>query len=399
MIIDAQLLGRGTRPARRVRSSAFGVLVVLVAFGLCVVTLACAGSGSRPTRALSTLPVTSAVSVAPTVVGAHGRVGVVLADGVDDTSPAMALPASTTRPVVQAVLAKAGFETSVEIAVDANAFVAAATKMIAVPVDVLVLSTSAPDAATKVRALAAAAHIVTIDFERLAPGSGATMFVGIDERALGDAIARGLLACISDKKVAHAHIVELRRGALDPPSLTRQGYVAIMQPRYDAGDNVKAAERTVQPADSATASAIVGEVLTAASGRVDAVMAESDLLAVGAIETMKRNGLQLSVVGAGITVAALRSVLRGDQCAAVGTTPTADAQALARLVAAVLGGNRSVASSVVRDASASTDIAAVLVSPVTVGRADVKAAVIAGAATVAELCADLASRCAAAHIT
>ena len=358
-------------------------------------TSACAGSRSSPARALSTLPVTSAVSAAPTVVGAHGRVGVVLAE---DPLPVAARPASTTRTAVQAVLTKAGFETSVEVAADTAAFVAAATKMIAAPVSVLVLSTSAPDAATKVRALANAARIPTIDFERLAPGSGATVFVGADERALGDALARSLLACISDKKVSHAHVVELRNGPLDPPSLARQGYLAIMQTRYDTGDNVKAAEGTVQPADSATAGAIFADVLTAAAGRVDAVLADSDQLAVGAIETMKRNGLQLSVVGAGITVTALRSVLRGEQCAAVGTTPKASAEALARVVVAVLAGNRAAAPSVVHDAVGNADIAAALVAPVTVGRADVKAAVLAGAATVAELCADLTSRCAAANI-
>ena len=366
----------------------------MVTVGLCLMTSACAGSRSSPARALSTLPVTVAVSAAPTVIGAHGHVGVVLAD---DPSPVATRPAST-RTAVQAVLTKAGFETSVEVAADTAAFVVAATKMIAAPVSVLVLSTSASDAATKVRALANAARIPTIDFERLAPGSGATVFVGTDERAVGDALARSLLACIADKKVSHAHVVELRDGPLDPPSLARQGYLAIMQPRYDAGDNVKAAERTVQPADSATAGAIFADVLTAASGRVDAVVADSDQLAVGAIETMKRNGLQLSVVGAGITVTALRSVLRGEQCAAVGTTPKASADALARVVVAVLGGDRAPTSNVVRDAVGNADIAAALIAPATVGRADVKAAVLAGAATVAELCADLTSRCAAANI-
>ena len=356
------------------------MLVWLLTVALCAGASACAGSGASPARALLTLPVTSAVSVAPTVVGARGRVGVVLAD---DMSSAATRPMSTTRDTVQAVLTAAGFETSVEVAADTAALVAAATKMIAAPVSVLVLSTNAPDAAKKVRALAAAARIPTIDYERLAPGSGATVFVGTDERAVGDAVARSLLACISDKKVSHAHVVELRSGPLDPPSLTRQGYLAIMQPRYDAGDNVKVAERIVQPADSAT---------------VDAVVADSDQLALGAIETMKRNGLQLSVVAAGITVAALRSVLRGEQCAAVGTTPKANAQALARVVVAVLAGDRAATPSVARDAVGNADVAAALVAPVTIGRADVKAAVLAGAATVTELCADLASRCAAANI-
>jgi D-xylose transport system substrate-binding protein len=393
MVIDTRPLGKGTRATRRARSSA---LASLLTVALCAAASACAGSGSSPARALSTLPATSAESAAPTVVGAHGRVGVVLAD---ETSPAAIRPTSTTRTTVRAVLTKAGFETSVEVAADAPAFVAAATRMIAEPVSVLVLSTSASDAATKVRTMAAAARITTIDYERLAPGSGATLFVGTDERALGDALARSVLACIADKKVSHAHVVELRDGPLDPPSLARQGYLAIMQPRYDAGDNVKAAERTVQPADSATAGAIFADVLTAAAGRVDAVVADGDQLAVGAIETMKRNGLQLSVVGAGITVTALRNVLRGEQCAAVGTTPKATADVLAHIVVAVLAGDRAAMPGVVHDAVGNADVAAALVAPVTVGRADVRAAVLGGAATVAELCADLTSRCSAANIT
>ena len=100
----------------------------------------------------------------------------------------------------------------------------------------------------------------------------------------------------------------------------------MLNPKYAAGWK-KVGDQSVPNWDNAQAGTIFEQLLTAAGGKVDGVLAANDGLGNAAITVLKKNGLQVPVTGQDATVQGLQNILAGDQCMTVYKPITLEADA------------------------------------------------------------------------
>jgi D-xylose transport system substrate-binding protein len=366
-----------------VRTSRAAVLaaVVTLSFG----AAACSGDGTAGKATTTTL------TPGTTRVAATGKVGVILPD--TESSGRWQTADRTFRRAFEV----AGVEYDISNAEgDRTKMAAIADQMVADGAKVLVLVNLDSESGAAIEKKAAAAGVKSIDFDRLTTGGTADAFVSFDNVSIGELQGDGLIRCLEDKGTKTPSVAVLGGPPTDrDATLLAQGYNSRIAPKFDSGEWTLVDDKSVPGADQAAQ--VFEQMLTAAGGRIDGVLAADDDLADAAISVLTKHGLQVPVTGQGASIRGLQHILAGEQCMTVYKPVKAEADAAAAAAIAILQGQEPAATGTVDDGVRA--VPAVLAPAVAVFKDNVKDVVADGSVSKEALCtAELAALCADAGI-
>jgi D-xylose transport system substrate-binding protein len=350
-----------------------------------------AATTSAPGAPTSSAPAAPS-STAPAAGGA--QVGVIL----PDTQSSSRWEQQDT-PNLKKAFAAANINVDIQNALgDKAKFVSIGQSMIQEGVKVLIIVDLDSPSGAQVESAAKAAGIKTIDYDRLTLGGGASYYVSFDNVKVGQLQGQGLVDCMTAAKVAKPNIIELKGSPTDNnATLFAQGYDGVLNPLYAAGTYVKKGEQAVPNWDNAQAGTIFENLLTAAGGKVDGVIAANDGMGQSVITVLKKHKIKAPITGQDATVPGLQSVLRGDQCGTVFKDTSLEATGAATLAIDLIQGKTPDATLVngkTHDSQANTDVPSVLETPVWITPDKVQDVVKAGQAKAADICtADVAALC------
>ena len=371
------------------RKSALGLIVAGLAASL--VMSACSSSKSSSSSSSS-----GAAGASSSSTAVKGKVGVILPD-----TQSSARWESFDKPLLTKAFAAAGVQADIQNALgDKSKMITIADSMITSGVSVLAIVNLDSTTGAQIEAKAKTAGVKTIDYDRLTLGGSADYYVSFDNVKVGQLQGQGLVDCLTAKNVATPSIIELNGSPTDNnATLFKQGYDSVLNPKYAAGWK-KVGDQSVPNWDNAQAGVIFEQLLTAAGGKVDGVLAANDGLGNAAITVLKKNSLQVPVTGQDATVQGLQNILTGDQCMTVYKPIADEANALASLAISLLKGQKGTTNGTTHDATGNRDVPSELLTPVAVNKANVKKPVDDGFVTKADLCtAALAAACTAAGIS
>ncbi|NNE43774.1 MAG: substrate-binding domain-containing protein, partial [Gemmatimonadetes bacterium] len=239
-------------------------------------------------------------------------------------------------------------------------------------------------------ASARAAGVAVIDYDRLSTeGPGADYYVSFDGEAVGRVQGRGLIRAVEEAGIKNPRIAILNGGATDNNAhLFSRGAHQVLDPLLESGEWTLVDEQWVPDWDNQKALVLMEQILTAAGGGVDAVLAANDGIAAAVYSALANQGYPpLPVTGQDATVGGVQYVLAGRQSMTVYKEIRKEAEAAAKLAVALVRGEDTSAltSAVVNNGT--RDIPAVLLEPIAVTRDNVAETVIAdGFRTWDEIC-------------
>jgi D-xylose transport system substrate-binding protein len=262
--------------------------------------------------------------------------------------------------------------------------------MVADGARVLVITSLADASGAAAIEVAQQEGIPVIEYDRLTSGGRANFYVGPDPATLGRILGEGLLRCMQDSGNENGPVALLNGPGSDSSAMAlKQGY---LQPIQSAGYAIRASE-DVPGWDPGSGGALFERMYTMSNGDLVGVIAADDGLAEAAVAVLERNDRdgQIPVVGPGASEAALGRVLLGQQCMTVLTSVLQEADATARLAAAIVdadgGAIASIAAGQLVDASSGIVVPSALLEPQPIFPQDVKAVVEAGLVSAARMCA------------
>ncbi len=282
---------------------------------------------------------------------------------------------------------------------DVQKFSTLADGMINNGVKVLVIDPPNSEVGAAVAKKAQAAGIPTIDYDRLTLGGTSDYYVSFDNVKVGELQGQGLVQGVGAKQ--GANIIEIEGSPTDNnATLFYEGQQKVLKPKYDSGEYVLKGSQRIPEWNNQVGGTTFEQFLTANGGVVDGVLAANDGMAGAIITVLQKNGLngKVPVTGQDATPAGLQSILRGDQYMTVFKNIALEANATAKLAAALAKGDKAaadaLATGIVRDTTGNRDVKSVLATPELITKANVKAVVDAGGVKASEICvADVAPIC------
>ncbi|MEV6432851.1 substrate-binding domain-containing protein [Nocardia sp. NPDC051463] len=303
------------------------------------------------------------------------------------------------RPLLQKVFDTAGVTVDIQNAQgDKAKFATIADAMIQEGVRVLIVDGLDSPSAAAVEQRAKAAGVTTIDYDRLTLGGSASYYVSFDNVEVGQLMGKGLVSCLGSN--SSARIIEVNGSPTDNnATLFKQGYDQVLNQRYAAGWS-KVGDQSIPGWDNATAGASFEQMLSAAGGKVDGVLAAWDSGAQAIITVLKKNGLEVPITGDDATVPGLQSILRGDQCVTVYKSVRKEAAAAAQLSIALIKNLPAPPTVELKDPQTGRMVPSVLLSADAITKASVKDVIADGGADYSKVCTgDVSALCEAAGIT
>jgi D-xylose transport system substrate-binding protein len=327
---------------------------------------------------------------------AGGKVGVILPDTT--TSPRWE---AQDRPSLEKAFSDAGIESDIQNAGgDTAKFGQLCDSMINEKVNVLMIVNLDSKSGAACLSKASNAGIVSIDYDRLTLGGGASYYVSFDNVEVGKLMGQGLQQCLDAEKKTQANIVYINGDPNDNnAALFKQGYAEALKPKIDSGDYKLVGDQSGFW-DATKAGTAFEQLYTQNGGKIDGVVSANDTMAGGIIARMKANGTagKIPVTGQDASVEGLQNILRGYQCGTVYKNTNLEAKAASDLAIAVIKGDKSEADGMVtgsvKDTETNKDVPSVLATPVWITADKVKDVVADGNADPAELCkGDVAKAC------
>jgi D-xylose transport system substrate-binding protein len=367
------------------RKSAIGFVVTGVAASL---VLAACSSSSKSTGGTSGATAGGGSSAAKAL-----KVGVILPD--ETSSPRYI---QYDAPLLAKAFKDAGIDANIQNAQnDKSKWVSIADSMMQSGVQVLVLDQLDSPSAAAVEQRAKAAGIKTIDYDRLTLGGSSDYYVSFDNVAVGKLQGEGLVACLDKTGKANPAVAELN-GSPDDNNATlfANGYNSVLNPLYAAGKYKKAGNQSVPMWDKDKAVTIFQGMFTAAGGNIDGVLAANDTLGNAAITILKQNGKTVPVTGQDASVQGLQNILAGQQCMTVFKDVKKEADAASKLAIALIKGQSAESAGVttkVHDPTGNRDVPSVLLTPVSVTKANIKTVTDTGEISVADVCKGYETQC------
>lgn len=374
-------------PVRKVhlmRTKALGVVAVALA-GLLTMT-ACGSNSSSGS---------SSSSGGSGGGGGNGTVGVILPE-----TATSARWEGFDRPMLQKAFKAQGFDADIQNAQgDVQKFSSLADGMIAKGVKVLVIASINSEVGTAVANKAKKAGIPTIDYDRLNLGGSSDYYVSFDNVGVGQLQGQGLATALKDNR--GAQVIEIEGAPTDNnATLFHDGQEKVLKPLYDSGALKLVHSQPIDEWDNQKGGQVFEQLLTGNGGKVDGVVAANDGLAGAIITVLKKNGLngKVPVTGQDATADGLRAILRGDQYMTVFKPIQDEADAAAKLAAALVKGDKAgadaLATAVSKDTKGNRDVKSVLLTPHLVTKAEVKQVVDQGYIKASELCSgDVSAAC------
>ncbi|MFD1341584.1 substrate-binding domain-containing protein [Litorisediminicola beolgyonensis] len=184
--------------------------------------------------------------------------------------------------------------------------------LIAQGADALIILAVDKDAIGPAVDAAAAEDIPVVGYDRLIEDERA-FYLTFDNKGVGRIIAETVNAAQPEGNYA---IIKGDPG--DPNALfLLEGMMEVLQPKIDAGEVTIVGEAFTDGWKPENAQRNMEQILTAANNEVDAVLAENDGMAGGAIAALSAQGLDVPVGGQDGDLAALNRVARGNQTVSV----------------------------------------------------------------------------------
>jgi D-xylose transport system substrate-binding protein len=184
-------------------------------------------------------------------------------------------------------------------------------------------------------------------------------------------------------------------------TLFTEGQMKVLQPLYDSGALKLVQNQPIDNWDNQKGGVVFEQILTGNGGKVDGVVAANDGLAGAVITVLKKNGLNgtVPVTGQDATPEGLKAIVRGDQYMTVFKPIKLEAEAAAKLAAALAKGDKGAADALatqsIKDTKSNRDVKSVLSEPKLITKNEVKTVISEGYVKATEVCAgDLAAACA-----
>jgi D-xylose transport system substrate-binding protein len=304
------------------------------------------------------------------------------------------------KPMIEEAMKAQGLDADVQNAQgDVQKFTTLADSMISQGVKVLVIASINSEVGSSVAAKAKARGIPTIDYDRLNLGGSSDYYVSFDNVKVGELQGQGLVDALGDKKGAQIIMIE---GAPTDNNATlfANGQKNILKPKFESGDLKLVREQAIDNWDNQKGGTTFEQILTANGGKVDGVVAANDGLAGAVINVLRKSGLngKVPVTGQDATPDGLMAILRGDQYMTVFKPIKQEAEATAKLAAALAKGDTAGADALAGQSSddpkGNRKVKSVLLEPVLVTKENVKDVVDQGYVPAADICGgELAAVC------
>jgi len=372
-----------------------------------------ASSGSSPSSSAGaaqgacklTNPPKSAAQApaATTTAKASGKVGVILPDTTSSTRYTL-----YDAPLLKSALSNAGITPNVQNAGGSTSrFQQIAQSMIGSGVKVLIIDSIDATSGAAVERQAQAAGVKVIDYDRVNLGGTAPYYVSFDNEEVGKLQGQTLVDCLNASGASNPKIIEMSGGKdVDNNAiLFAKGYNSVLQPLQSQGKLKILSESVVKGWTIANAAPTFTQALTAAGGKVDAVVAANDDIANAVIGVLKSNGLagHVAITGQDSGVEGLQNILTGQQSMTIFKNVKLEAAAAARLAIALISGKTAAQAGLTLtkfdDPKASGhNLKALLLPPLVITQANVTDVVNAGALTVAQICKGIETACSSAGV-
>jgi D-xylose transport system substrate-binding protein len=282
---------------------------------------------------------------------------------------------------------------------DTTKFTQLADGMITQGVKVLVIASINSELGKTVATKAAAAGIPVIDYDRLNLGGSSKYYVSFDNTKVGELQGQALADALKSKQ--GASVIEIEGAPTDNnATLFHNGQEKVLKPLYDSGALKLVQSQPIDGWDNQKGGTTFQQILTANGGKVDGVVAANDGLAGAVITVLRKNGLngKVPVTGQDATVDGLKAILAGDQYMTVFKPIKLEAEATAKLAAALAKNDKSAADAIatqsIRDDKGNRDVKSVLSEPKLITKNEVKTVISEGYIKAADVCAAaLASVC------
>lgn len=321
--------------------------------------------------------------------GAKGKVGVILPDTT--TSPRWE---ANDRPSLEAAFKEADVEYDIQNAEgDTGKFGTICDSMITAKVQVLMIVNLDSESGAACLKKATDAGIVSIDYDRLTLGGGASYYVSFDNVEVGKLMGSGLQGCLDAAGKTKANIIYINGDPNDNnAALFKSGYEEALKPKIDSGDYKLVGDQSGFW-DATKAGDAYEQLYTQNKGKIDGVVSANDTMAGGIIARMKANGTagQVPTTGQDASVEGLQNVLLGYQCGTVYKNTNVEAKAASDLAIALISGDEAAADALatgsVTDSQTGEEVKSSLAVPVWVTKAEVQTVIDDGFAKAAEVCA------------
>lgn len=248
--------------------------------------------------------------------------------------------------------------------------------------------------------------VPVIDYDQLTLGGSRRYDVSFNNVAVGRAIGRGLVSCVSAWRVRKPQVIVMKGAPADPnATLLAQGYDQVMAPYFKSGAWVLAGQPSGTWAPSTALSEFKQQYT--AHPDINAALVPSDEIGAPIIGYLRGKGIPAKtfpITGQDATLPGLHNILSGYQCGTAYKPSYLEPQAAAALALFLRAHVKPPASLVngqVEDGQAKVSVPSVLFNPVWVTTKNMKSTIIADKyVSVAQLCAgSYAAACKAAGIT
>ena len=306
------------------------------------------------------------------------------------------------KPLLTAAMQAEGLNADIQNAQgDEQKFSTLADGMISSGVKVLVIASISSESGAAVAAKAKAQGIPTIDYDRLNLGGSSDYYVSFDNEKVGQLQGQGLVQGLDEKGKANPQIIEIEGAPTDNnATLFYNGQQTVLKPKYDSGQYKLVQKQAIEKWSNQVGGTTFEQILTSNGGKVDGVVAANDGLAGAVITVLTKYGLngQVVVTGQDATPDGLQAILRGDQYMTVYKPIKQEADATAKLTAALAKGDTAAADAAatgsVNDPTGGREVKSVLLEPQLITKENVKTVITDGAVPASEICvADLAATC------
>ena len=354
--------------------------------GLTMVLAACGQNAAAPSSG-------GAPSAAPAASGV--KVGVILPE-----TQSSARWEGFDKPLLTEAMQAEGLDADIQNAQgDEQKFSTLADGMISSGVKVLVIASISSESGAAVAAKAKAQGIPTIDYDRLSLGGTSDYYVSFDNEKVGALQGQGLADALKGKQ--GAQVIEIAGAPTDNnATLFSNGANSVLKPLYDSGALKLVQKQAIPDWDNQVGGTTFEQVLTGNGGKVDGVLAANDGLAGAVITVLTKYGLngQVPVTGQDATPDGLQAILRGDQYMTVYKPIKQEAEAAAKLTAALAKGDTAAADALatgsVDDTKGNRQVKSVLLTPQSITKENVKTVVDEGQVKASEVCVgDLQATC------
>ena len=320
--------------------------------------------------------------------GSKGKVGVILPDAT--TSPRWE---NNDRPSLTKAFDDAGIESDIQNAGgDTSKFGTICDSMINEGVKVLMIVNLDSESGGACLKKAKAAGIVSIDYDRLTLGGGASYYVSFDNVVVGNLMGEGLQKCLDDEGKTKANIIYINGAETDNnAALFKQGYEEALKPKIDSGDYTLVGDVSGEWNDQKAATAFDG-LYTKNKGKIDGIVSANDTMAGGIVARLKPQGLagKVPITGQDASIEGLQRVLAGTQCMTVYKNTALEADLASKLAIAIIKGDKAAADALadktVPDTEANVDVPSALATPEAIYKDNVKKVIDDGFQKASDVC-------------